>query len=101
VLLNGWHSFQKKYSVPIMNKWFLYNVVVAFAVYRMSDLILWFPWSINPLPGMTLTLTVSPVIWAFSAFLCIRNFPKKNLWIGAVYYCPWIWKKIGKEKTRS
>lgn len=35
--------------------------------------------------GMTLMLTVSPVIWIISSFMCIRTFPKKNLMISAVY----------------
>ncbi len=68
-----------------MNKWILYNLIVGFAVYWMSNLILWFPWSINPLFGMTLMLTVSPIIWTISSFLCIRTFPKKKIMIGAMY----------------
>ncbi len=68
-----------------MNKWVLYNLTVGFAVYWMSNFILWFPWSVNPLLGMTLMLTVSPIIWTFSSFLCIRTFPKKNIMIGAMY----------------
>lgn len=68
-----------------MNKWFFYNLTIGFAVYWMSNLILWFPWSINPMLGMTLMLTVSPIIWIISTFLCIRTFPKKNIIIGAFY----------------
>ncbi|WP_010526666.1 hypothetical protein, partial [Thermophagus xiamenensis] len=68
-----------------MNRWFLYNLTVGFAVYWMSNLVLWFPWSIHPMLGMTLMLTVSPIIWIISTFLCIRTFPKKNIMIGAVY----------------
>lgn len=68
-----------------MKKWFLYNLLVGFAVYWMSNLMLWFPWSINPILGMTLMLTISPVIWGISTFLCLRTFPKKNQTIGAVY----------------
>ena len=62
-----------------MNKWILYNLTIGFAVYWMSNLILWFPWSISPWLGMTLMLTVSPIIWMFSTFLCLRTFPKENL----------------------
>ncbi|WP_319592521.1 hypothetical protein [uncultured Draconibacterium sp.] len=68
-----------------MKAWILYNIIVGFAVYWMSNLILWFPWSINPVLGMTLMLTVSPIIWLISTFSCIRTFPKKNILIGAVY----------------
>jgi len=68
-----------------MKKWFLYNLIVGFAVYWLSNLILWFPWSVCPALGMTLMLTVSPIIWMVSTFLCIRFFPKKNAMIGAVY----------------
>ncbi|WP_372647638.1 hypothetical protein [Draconibacterium sp.] len=68
-----------------MAKWFLYNLVVGFAVYWMSNLLLWFPWSVNPTLGITLMLTVSPVIWIISTYLCIRTFPRKKIIIGAVY----------------
>ncbi|WP_303917721.1 hypothetical protein [Draconibacterium sediminis] len=68
-----------------MAKWFLYNLVVGFAVYWMSNLLLWFPWSISPRFGITLMLTVSPVIWIISTYLCIRTFPRNNIIIGAVY----------------
>lgn len=61
-----------------MTKWLLYNVVVCWAVYWLSNLILWFPWSINPWLGMSLMLTVSPVIWAYSSYLCLRSYPKTN-----------------------
>jgi len=46
-----------------MNKWILYNILVGFAVYWTSNLILWFPWSISTVLGMTLMLTISPIIW--------------------------------------
>ncbi|MCU4154565.1 hypothetical protein J1N10_01170 [Carboxylicivirga sp. A043] len=68
-----------------MNKWLLYNLTVGFTVYWLSNLILWFPWSVNATLGMSLMLTVSPVIWFFSSFLCIRTYPGKNSMVAAAY----------------
>lgn len=67
-----------------MNRWILYNLAIGFAVYWLSNLILWLPWSVSPWLGMTLMLTVSPIIWAFSTFLCLRTYPKNRLINGAV-----------------
>ena len=67
-----------------MKKWVLYNFIVGFAVYWASNLLLWFPWSINKWFGITLMLTVSPILWAFSTFLCLRTFPKEKLINGAI-----------------
>lgn len=67
-----------------MKKWILYNFIVGFAVYWASNLLLWFPWSINTWFGITLMLTVSPILWVFSTFLCLRTFPKEKLINGAI-----------------
>jgi len=69
-------------------KWIYYNFLIAFALYWFSNLILWFPWSISPWFGMTLMLTVSPVIWGFGIFQSLiryhGNKPNEAAYIVAV-----------------
>lgn len=62
-----------------MIKWIFYTSVVGFAVYWVSNLLLWYPWSYSTYLGMTLMLTVSPLLWAYSVFLCLKAYPKNNL----------------------
>ena len=59
-----------------INKWILYNVIVCFAVYWLSNLILWYPWSINEQLGQILMLTVNPLLWGIASYSCIRKYPK-------------------------
>ncbi|WP_299364100.1 hypothetical protein [Winogradskyella sp.] len=59
----------------MMKIWLLYVFLVSFAVYWASNLILWFPWSVSEVLGMTLMLTVSPVIWAYSTYQSLRTYP--------------------------
>lgn len=58
--------------------------MVGFAVYWASNLLLWFPWSYSTGLGITLMLTVSPILWAYSTFLCLISYPKNNQLIGAL-----------------
>jgi hypothetical protein len=51
----------------------------------MSNLLLWFPWSLSPVLGMTLMLTVSPVIWFYASFSCLRTYPKVKPLDASVY----------------
>lgn len=67
-----------------MNKWIIYNLIVGFAVYWASNLLLWYPWSYSAALGVTIMLTVSPLIWAYSIFLCIKTFPSSNLYKAAL-----------------
>jgi hypothetical protein len=62
-----------------IKKWVLYNVVVCFAVYWLSNLILWYPWSINERLGQILMLTVNPLLWGFASYSCIRKHPGISL----------------------
>jgi len=48
-----------------VKKWILYNVILCFAVYWASNLLLWFPWSYSTTPGMIFMLTLAPVLWAY------------------------------------
>ncbi len=66
-----------------MKKWVLYCLIVAFAVYWASNLILWFPWSINPKLGMTLMLTVGTALWTIATYNCLIRYPGKSRFVGA------------------
>lgn len=72
-----------------MSRWALYVVVLGFAVYWASNLLLWFPWSYSAVLGMSLMLTVAPVLWGYVAFLCLRTYPGQDprngaLWTAAI-----------------
>ncbi|MET4081355.1 glucan phosphoethanolaminetransferase (alkaline phosphatase superfamily) [Pedobacter sp. UYP30] len=64
------------------SKWILYNLVICFAIYWLSNLILWYPWSINESLGQVLMLTVNPVLWGFASYSCIVRYPKSNIIVG-------------------
>lgn len=59
-------------------KWYIYNVCLVFGLYWLSNLFLWFPWSINPVLGITLMLTVSPLFWSVGIFQSLKHYPKSN-----------------------
>ncbi|MFI5137191.1 MAG: hypothetical protein ACHQIM_05140 [Sphingobacteriales bacterium] len=65
-------------------KWIYYNFVLAFAVYWFSNLFLWFPWSINPLLGITLMLTVAPIVWGIAVFQSLIRFRGNTQLNGAI-----------------
>jgi hypothetical protein len=67
-----------------MTKWTLYTLTLGFAVYWVSNLILWFPWSYSAALGMTLMLTVSPLLWGYAVFLSLKAFPGRLLMKGAL-----------------
>jgi hypothetical protein len=52
-------------------KWILYNLTVVFALYWAGNLLLWFPWSINPNLGIGLMLTIMPLLWGFGIYHCL------------------------------
>jgi hypothetical protein len=58
--------------------WHLYVFSVAFAIYWASNLILWFPWSYSSALGITLMLTVNPVLWGWAVFVSLKQAPHKN-----------------------
>jgi len=65
-------------------KYITYNLVVCFAVYWMSNLILWYPWSLNETLGKVLMLTVNPIIWGYGSYICIKRYHKANMLHAAV-----------------
>ena len=67
-----------------MNKWILYTLSLGFAAYWASNLLLWFPWSSSPTLGITLMLTLAPVLWAYMTFLSLKTYPKAQLIKGAL-----------------
>jgi hypothetical protein len=66
-----------------MNKWIAYVITLGFAAYWVSSLLLWFPWSYSTKLGMTLMLTVAPVLWAYLIYLALKTYPKKALTKGS------------------
>jgi hypothetical protein len=63
---------------PTISGWVLYNIVVCFAVYWLSNLILWYPWSVNETLGQILMLTINPLLWGFASYSCIIRFPNSR-----------------------
>lgn len=63
--------------------WYFYTFLMAIALYWLSNLILWYPWSIHPLWGMVLMLTLNPVIWGIGEYACLQRFPGQGAWCGA------------------
>ena len=60
-------------------KWILYNIVICLAVYWLSNLILWYPWSVNETLGQILMLTINPLLWGFASYSCIIRYPKSSI----------------------
>ncbi len=76
---------------PVENKlksdifsWVLYNLAVCFAVYWLSNLVLWYPWSINETLGQILMLTINPILWGFASYNCIIRFPETKFFNGVL-----------------
>jgi len=67
-----------------MKKWIFYTFIIGFAAYWASNLILWFPWSYSSTLGVTLMLTVTPVLWAYVTFLALKTFPENKIVKGAL-----------------
>ena len=61
------------------SSWIIYNIVVCFAVYWLSNLLLWYPWSINETLGQILMLTINPLLWGFASYSCMIRYPKTDM----------------------
>ncbi len=72
------------FKMTEISKWILYNIVVCFAVYWLSNLILWYPWSLNETLGQVLMLTINPLLWGIASYRCIVRYPGSSL-IKALY----------------
>lgn len=66
-----------------MYKWIIYTSALGFTAYWASNLLLWFPWSYSTTLGITLMLTVSPVLWAYASYLALKTYPSSGLIKGA------------------
>ncbi|MGI9530544.1 hypothetical protein [Lutimonas sp.] len=67
-----------------MKKWIFFTSVLGFSAYWASNLLLWFPWSYSPSLGITLMLTLTPVLWAYVTYLALVTYPKMKIMRGAV-----------------
>jgi hypothetical protein len=65
-------------------KWLLLNLTVSFSFYWIGNLILWVPWSINPNLGITLMLTIVPLLWGVGIYYCLISYPGRKLIKGAI-----------------
>lgn len=70
--------------MQISRQWTIFTFLAAFSIYWTVNLILWFPWSISAVLGMTLMLTIAPLIWAVSIFYCLKKYQWQNLINGAI-----------------
>jgi len=66
-------------------RWILFTFLTAFSIYWTVNLILWFPWSVNTVLGMTLMLTVAPFIWAYGVYQCLNKFQGVKQYQGAIF----------------
>lgn len=51
----------------------------AFSLYWLSNLILWFPWSVSPWLGMSLMLTVGAALWGYGSYYALVRFPGESV----------------------
>ena len=65
-------------------KWVLLNLTISFSFYWIGNLVLWFPWSINPNLGITLMLTLAPLLWGVGIYNCLIRYPGERLIKGAI-----------------
>lgn len=66
-----------------LSRWVLLNVVAAFSLYWISNLLLWLPWSLSAALGITMMLTVAPIVWAVGIYQCLMRFPGQRSVVGA------------------
>ena len=62
-----------------MDKWILYTAALGFTAYWASNLLLWFPWSYSATLGIAMMLTVTPLLWAYVAYLTLKTYPSRPL----------------------
>ncbi len=59
-------------------RWIFFNIIIAFSFYWFSNLILWFPWTINEYFGMTLMLTLGVFVWFYAVYVCLIRYQGNN-----------------------
>lgn len=65
-------------------KWIIYNLIIAFSYYWAANLLLWFPWSISAYLGITLMLTIAPLLWGYGVYTCLIRYQGEKLITGAI-----------------
>lgn len=65
--------------------WTFFAIGTGFALYWISNVILWFPWSISDALGITIMLTIQPLVWAFGIVQVLRRWPGRSLWVAAAW----------------
>lgn len=58
-----------------MKKWTFYVFLLGFATYWASNLILWYPWSYSATLGITLMLTLMPLLWLYTTYRSLVTYP--------------------------
>jgi hypothetical protein len=66
-----------------MIKWILYTIMLGWAAYWASNLLLWFSWSYSATLGITLMLTAAPVLWGYLIYLALKTYPQQRIMKGA------------------
>jgi hypothetical protein len=62
-----------------MKRWLLFICLTAFSTYWVVNLILWLPWSYSPNLGIALMFTVSPLVWSYGIYQCLRTYPYNKI----------------------
>lgn len=65
-------------------KWLLFNLTVAFTLYWTGNLLLWFPWSINPNLGIGIMLTFMPFVWGTGIYYCLTRYKGEKILTGVI-----------------
>ncbi len=66
-------------------KWTFYTALVAFSTYWLANLLLWYPWSYDPVWGMTIMFAGVTPIWFYAVYHCLKKYNGKKLMQGALY----------------
>ncbi len=66
-----------------MKEWILYVSILGFSTYWACNLLLWFSWSYSTTLGITLMLTVGPLLWAYVTYLGLKNYPYEKVLKGS------------------
>lgn len=63
----------------VNKQWVFFTLLTSFSIYWTANLVLWFPWSYSATLGMTLMLTVAPLLWSVGIFQCLKTYEGKLL----------------------
>lgn len=63
--------------------WGIVALSTSFALYWLSNVLLWYPWSVSEALGVALMLSVSPLMWAAGIVFVLTRWGRSSLWAGA------------------